>query len=798
MVETEDLIDENCKNIFIKIILLGPYGVGKKSLINKINQIKCHKELSLNIPKLVDKSSKIIRYNFSGLKISFIFFIPNLPEPYEGEENELSSSDEDIDLCNQYRIKFTSTKKDVKQILSLFNNETSINIFAFLYDLSDFENSFKNFLLYFQSMNTKYKIKDNYQIIIFGTKIDKKKQPKESKIKEFNSFMESLSNVKHYEIGAKSNFDFIHFFSDFVNYILNFHEVASKNHIEQIMEKIEEKQNFSKAPKFEKQRENASPGPAKYLNNVYDTENMEERINALTGNKRFISKLFINKKGPQLHKENVVTKKEDPFDKLRNKYELEQKQKLQKVAKYLMGEKKGFSFGGGGIATGNGKKLLEERKKKAEMRNELYYSAFSEPSLFNKQKSKSRSNIRYENNEINDDNRSTNTKESRIAIKEKYNSLVKENKSKLLKEHENKSKIILEKNKKLTEEERNKLKEKYKYIIFGNNSSTLKKTESKIKIIQQNREKETSPPMYDISKSLLDKNKGFSIISRKPQISHQINNAPYVYIKSDFDKCLDNKKVGSISYTKRHNIKPLSTEGDKKIFDEDKFNRYANNRLNSERYQNTLEFLNDRKSKENMHNILLNELKEQEKLYYKNLKASTSNSEYDIINYNLVESSSPKYSMRGKYDIDENRENRLLLFGNYARNNLIPEPKKYEPNYNYIKPTIKSFKFSKDERFKTYKNERNDNQNSLLTYANYGLPDKKDYQVFETYDYQDKRSSLVKGDKNVPGPGNYYIKGFAEEIVDKVKARNVASGKKSSNISKSDITSNMDNNEKEN
>ena len=57
--------------------------------------------------------------------------------------------------------------------------------------------------------------------------------------------------------------------------------------------------------------------------------------------------------------------------------------------------------------------------------------------------------------------------------------------------------------------------------------------------------------------------------------------------------------------------------------------------------------------------------------------------------------------MRGKYDIDENRENKLLLFGNYSKNNLVTEPKKIEPNYDYIKPKIKSYKFAKDERFKT-------------------------------------------------------------------------------------------------
>ncbi len=804
MSETEALIDDNCQNIFIKIILIGPYGVGRKSLINKINQIKCHKSLKLQIDSLNDKSSNILRYIFTNIKISFIFFMPTLAEQYEGAENELSSSDEDMELCNQYRIKFTSMKKEIKQILPLFmnsNNANTLNYFAFLYDLSDFEKSFKELLIYFKSINRKYKVKDKFPALLFGTKIDKKKQPKESKIKEFNTFMESFSNVKQYEIGIKSNFDFNHFFSEFVNYTLTYQGVVSRGHIHQIMEKIEQKQNFSKAPKFEKPLENISPGPAKYLNNIYATENIQERIEALTGNKRFNTKLFINKKGPQLHEQNIVNKREDPFNKFRNKYEVEQKAKLQKVAEYLMGEKKGFSFGGGGITTGNGKKLLEERKKKAEKRNELYYSAFSEPSIFYKPKSpksKNNSNIRYEISEINDDNKSIKSKESR-ANQDRYNSLVKENKSKILKENEDRNKIIMERNRKLSIEDRNKMKEKYKGIIFGNNSLILKRTDEKIKEIQQNREREKSPPMYDVSKSLLDKKKGFSILSRRPPLDQMSTDAPYVYIPSEFDKYANNIKVGSISYTKRHSIKPLSVENNKKVFDEEKFNRYAVNRLNSERYQSTMEFLNDRKQKENIHNILMNELKEQENLYYKNLKASSSNSEYDIINYNLVESSSPKYSMRGKYDIDENRENKLLLFGNYAKNSLVNEPKKYEPNYDYIKPKIKSYKFSKDERFKTNKSESNLNQGPLFTHDNYGLSDKKDYQVFETYDYQDKRPPFAKIDANIPGPGNYYIKGFAEEIVDKAKARSIASAKKSSNVSKSDISStNMDNNEKEN
>ena len=108
---------------------------------------------------------------------------------------------------------------------------------------------------------------------------------------------------------------------------------------------------------------------------------------------------------------------------------------------------KGFSFGGG-MGTGQGKKLLEERKKMAEKRNELYYSAFDENYIIgnpNKNyKSRSRAGNRYDNLKINitEDNKSIQSKESKFLTQGKYDSLVKENKSKILEENENKIKQI--------------------------------------------------------------------------------------------------------------------------------------------------------------------------------------------------------------------------------------------------------------------------------------------------------------------------------------------------------------------
>ena len=550
------LIDENCKNIIIKIILLGSSGVGKKSFVKKVNNVKCVKSIPFNHPQLKDKCSNILVYSFSGVKISFMFFIPSLPEKYSGEENEISSSDEDEDIREKYTIKFTSMKKDIKQVLNFFanmNNVYVLNVFTFLYDLSDFETSIDELFLIFQSVNRKFKIKENFNIVFFGTKIDKKKQQKNQIKGELDEFLSNNPNIKTYEIGTRMSFDFVKFFSNFVKFLLSKEGTASENIIDQVREKIEEKQGFSKAPKYEKEQTSISPGPAKYLNNIYDTENIEERINALIGENRFNTKLFINKKGPQLCKEHISSKKDDPFDKFRNKYELDKKKKLQAVAEYLVGAKKGYSFdGGAGHNLCNGGKLLAERKKKADERNELYYSAFKGNIIYGR--SRQPKNLRYDssnsliNNEEKINNSQINNSQNgnKVNSPERFKTIVQENKSRIFQDEFDKKQLIMDKYQvQYDEEERNKMRERYKDILYGKNSLQLKKTDEKIEELRVKKEQEKDREeshMYDISKGLLNKKKGFTMLSRRIPVKEEINEAPYVYLKSDFDKCVEKYK----------------------------------------------------------------------------------------------------------------------------------------------------------------------------------------------------------------------------------------------------------------
>ena len=111
------------------------------------------------------------------------------------------------------------------------------------------------------------------------------------------------------------------------------------------------------------------------------------------------------------------------------------------------------------------------------------------------------------------------------------------------------------------------------------------------------------------------------------------------------------------------------------------------NLINSERHQNTIEFLNDRKEKKNIHNYLMQQIEEKNKELIENLKSSKTQNVFENIGCNLVENSSPEYSLRGKYGSDENRENKLL-FLNSLRNFSNFELKDYKPNYNFVKSRI--------------------------------------------------------------------------------------------------------------
>ncbi len=74
-------------------------------------------------------------------------------------------------------------------------------------------------------------------------------------------------------------------------------------------------------------------------------------------------------------------------------------------------------------------------------------------------------------------------------------------------------------------------------------------------------------------------------------------------------------------------------------------------------------------------------------------------------------------------------------------------------------------KLIRDEILSTESNENNDN-NKKLIYNNI-LSNKTDFSKFSIYDSKSQRSNFDNNIKNNPGPGQYKVKGFAEEIVEK-------------------------------
>ena len=95
------------------------------------------------------------------------------------------------------------------------------------------------------------------------------------------------------------------------------------------------------------------------------------------------------------------------------------------------------------------------------------------------------------------------------------------------------------------------------------------------------------------------------------------------------------------------------------------------------------------------HSELMRNIKEEEEKYYNNLWKSYDN----VINYSQVESSSPKYSIKGKY-IDKRSEIESYIKSKNDNTTINEkEPQLEYPSVDFAKPVLPKYSFGKAKRF---------------------------------------------------------------------------------------------------
>ena len=242
----------------------------------------------------------------------------------------------------------------------------------------------------------------------------------------------------------------------------------------------------------------------------------------------------------------------------------------------------------------------------------------------------------------------------------KFLKLREENYEKLNKEYLLKSQNYKDRYKEYDEQ---KSKQRFLDIVYGNNSKFINRsnTHSEInKMLKKENEKKYIPPqLYDTRGNLLNPKKNIIILGKRKYKDIEINNAPLISFKSDFDKIVNNKKESSGTYVERYGDKILKTipEKEEKQFDEDKFKKYEENKLTSERQELINQFLQICKDRKERHKELMKSIKEEEEEYHKILfQQYYKNNTEEIenypppINYNQIEEKSPSYTIKGRYE----------------------------------------------------------------------------------------------------------------------------------------------------
>ena len=785
-----------------------------ETLLEEEHKNKKSEEERINLTKFI----KIYKINLNTIEISFYPCAEAEPLPYDyipSEDNQNSK----FEMENKISLNklINEIAKIIMSPLSNPKNQLEL-LFLFCFDLSN-RKSFKQLKLYHSEINNHFKLKENnYHSILIGNKIDKKSSNSHF-CDSVNKFIEANS-LKYYKISTFMFFNFENFFEKiFYEIFQKFPHFSEETFKKKFHNILEQKPTFllSERKIYEM---NSYPSPNKYKNNQYEyPKRIKDLVKLFKEKNKYNKKIFINKEGPvfppltqkNIFKDNlsdlsfdikninelgnkIFSHSKSNYDMFPNSYNItnidtikykspiiwdSDKQKEIKDILTPISRKKGVSLG---ITTNNALGLLQKRREKNIKINLDICNSFEQEHLNSNKKCKKNvklSQKKYEKNR----KEQYNNKLYKIQKSEnKKNEQLKINIDKNNKIREDKIKFIMQKEKKYLKNYIKRQKEKLHQQKQSQNLNIIKSP------IKNEKKCEFYSPV-----SSIQTNKGFSF-GQKLEIKTRIDSPDFPNLLDDFEKIL-------IKNAKKKNIKGAERFSESKVdtFEEDldylnslnenqrvfikKRKKFLKNKISN--------FIKDRKNKKilvklNKENLIREEEKQFTTQMLKQYKTSNDYFAREI-NYNLVENSSPKYSITGKYRHRPSLSHQAYygssddIFDNYENDEEDNNKKKPEillenPNYDKVKPKYPSFSFGISERFKTInahflkKNKSNLN-NDLFIDGNFSQQDTKSFLKAQTIMGTEKKFRCYK-DNGVPGPGNYQIRSFADDIINKGNLKN--------------------------
>ena len=790
-------------------------------LLEEERQKQKKEEIRLNLMNF----TKIYKIDLDIIEISFYPVAEAEPLPMDYIPKD---DDEDYIFETENKISLRKLNNEIAKILmkplSHISNQLEL-IFFFCFDLSD-KNSLEQLSLYYSQINKNYNLKNHSHSILIGNKLDKKIADSEFQ-ESINNFINENS-MKYYEISTFMFFNFENFFEKlFFQIFGDFPSFSQKSFRDNFHNILAQKSTFSQS-KRKIYPDNLSPSPNEYNNNPYEYPTKYGDLFKLFKEKqKYNKKIFINKEGPLFpvsNKKHAIRNstlgmglsfderneiEKDYFPKSKDKTTFNEEynitkdnlkstknpiiwdsQKQIEIKEILkpISKKKGFSIG---VALNNSLGLRQGRREENIKKSLKISNAINNGfSLIIKNKPVLKGALSQ--------------KKYEMARKKYYKS--KYDKGKIIENEINeKHKNNIEINNKILMEKLNSFMEKHnkyldKYLEKEKEKLERKKKAQTLSIINSNSQRNDLTPkaQYYSPISSISTNKGFSFGQKLPD--NKILDSPeFPYFVDDFEKILikNMKRPRKIKGAERFPRTKSEVYGDKKANDiiikklkifELKRKNFIKNKLT--------DFFKDRIVKKKLVDKNKIELKKEEEkeLTEQIIKQYSTTDEYfkREINYNLVEDSSPKYTLKGRYEnhsslssqvyygssdnifspYEIEKYNEFIIENNHIRSKL--------PNFSIVKPQYPSYSFGKSKRFnyniktlnisngnsKQFKSAENSLENDIFLDGNYGYQDSQSFLKVQTMMGTEKKFGNYK-DNGVPGPGNYIIRDFAEDITRK-------------------------------